>query len=113
MGCGASSDNFADPVSEKRNNDIDRQLAVDRKRLAREVKILLLGAGESGKSTVLKQMRLLKEGSPSTDECLQYREVIYGQSAAGGRRGGGGRGHGLTVGFFCFVLQPTRCSRWW
>ena len=39
MGCGASSDNFVDPVSEKRNNEIDRQLAVDRKRIAKEVKV--------------------------------------------------------------------------
>ena len=26
---------------------------------------------------MLKQMRLLKEGNPSTDECLSYREIVY------------------------------------
>ena len=79
MGCGASSDNYLDPASEKRNNDIEKQLASDRAKLVKEVKILLLGAGESGKSTILKQMRLLKEGMPGTDERLRYREVIYGR----------------------------------
>ena len=39
MGCGASSDNYLDPVSEKRNGEIKKQLASDRARLANEVKV--------------------------------------------------------------------------
>ncbi len=39
MGCGASSDNYLDPASEKRNNDIEKELASDRARLAKEVKV--------------------------------------------------------------------------
>jgi len=38
---------------------IDRRLAVDQQRQRRTIKILLLGAGESGKSTFMKQMRII------------------------------------------------------
>jgi len=39
--------------------------------------MLLLGAGESGKSTVLKQMKLLHHGSYSMQEREQYKEIIF------------------------------------
>lgn len=47
----------ADAVSG--NQEIEDQLKRDRADLRNEIKMLLLGAGESGKSTVLKQMRLI------------------------------------------------------
>ncbi|KAG0146935.1 hypothetical protein CROQUDRAFT_656728 [Cronartium quercuum f. sp. fusiforme G11] len=43
----------------KQSKKIDRQLKVSRKQMQKEVKLLLLGAGESGKTTVLKQMHLV------------------------------------------------------
>lgn len=51
----------------RRNMEIDNQLSQEQKKLNQEVKLLLLGAGESGKSTVLKQMKLLND-KPYTDE---------------------------------------------
>lgn len=40
-------------------------------------KILLLGTGESGKSTVLKQMRLLHHNGFSQQERQQYAQVVW------------------------------------
>ncbi|CAO3661358.1 unnamed protein product [Umbelopsis vinacea] len=39
--------------------------------------MLLLGAGEFGKSTILKQMKLIHDGGYSQDERESFREIIY------------------------------------
>jgi len=43
----------------------------------RDVKLLLLGTGESGKSTILKQMRLHHVGGYTDEERDGYREIVY------------------------------------
>ena len=35
------------------------------------------GAGESGKSTIVKQMRIIHEAGYSAEECKRYRPVVY------------------------------------
>ncbi|NXL99313.1 GNAI1 protein, partial [Tyrannus savana] len=35
------------------------------------------GAGESGKSTIVKQMKIIHEDGYSEEECRQYRAVVY------------------------------------
>ncbi len=42
-----------------RSRRIDRELRQEQRRFQRMVKVLLLGAGESGKSTFLKQMKII------------------------------------------------------
>lgn len=37
----------------------------------------MAGAGESGKSTILKQMKLIHEGSYSPEERESFKEIIY------------------------------------
>lgn len=37
----------------------------------------LAGAGESGKSTIVKQMKIIHETGYSKEECEQYRPVVY------------------------------------
>jgi len=62
---------------------IDRQLQKDKHHYRRTVKILLLGSGESGKSTFLKQMRIINGGDFVEQELRQYRLVIYGNIVKG------------------------------
>ena len=42
-----------------RRSPIEEEIEADRRRQRRTVKILLLGSGESGKSTFMKQMRII------------------------------------------------------
>ena len=78
----------------QRNEEIENQLKRDKLSQRNEIKMLLLGklisktcsngrtddgtgAGESGKSTILKQMKLIHEGSYSRDERESFKEIIY------------------------------------
>ncbi|KAG6023124.1 G-Protein alpha subunit [Claviceps citrina] len=60
-----------------RSRDIDRGIRQDEKRMEREVKLLLLGAGESGKSTILKQMRLIYSQGFNKNERLEWKPVVF------------------------------------
>ena len=74
MGCAVSS---LEKEAAERSRKIDRELAMDGEKASREVKLLLLGAGESGKSTIVKQMKIIHETGYSTEECLQYQPVVF------------------------------------
>ncbi|XP_065174606.1 guanine nucleotide-binding protein subunit alpha-11-like isoform X2 [Sycon ciliatum] len=75
MACCAS--NGGDPDSKKRSDDIDKMLIAQRDTLRRTVKVLLLGAGESGKSTFLKQMRIIHGEDFKEADCEEFRSTIY------------------------------------
>ena len=47
------------------------------------MKLLLLGAGESGKSTFLKQMRILHGKGYDEAALLEYRSVVYSNIVKG------------------------------
>uniref|UniRef100_A0A8C3T7Y7 Adenylate cyclase-inhibiting G alpha protein n=1 Tax=Chelydra serpentina TaxID=8475 RepID=A0A8C3T7Y7_CHESE len=74
MGCTLSAE---DKAAVERSKMIDRNLREDGEKAAREVKLLLLGAGESGKSTIVKQMKIIHEAGYSEEECKQYKAVVY------------------------------------
>ena len=76
----------------RKNAEIDKLLRRDKKVQAKQVKILLLGkssrlrssphltvigAGESGKSTILKQMRIIYSEGFHLDERKEIRQVIF------------------------------------
>lgn len=61
----------------KVNKDIERQIQKDKQVYRATHRLLLLGAGESGKSTLVKQMRILHEETPfSEEEKKQKKEEI-------------------------------------
>jgi len=73
MGCGNSQD-----PNRVKSLAIDEELHKYRASLNREVKILLLGPGESGKSTVFKQMKIVSEGGGFTqEELLGFRHIVH------------------------------------
>lgn len=72
MGCGESK-----TEQDSKNKEINQYLKEEKKRLDREVKLLLLGAGESGKSTVAKQMKIIHLNGFTEDERLAYKSIIY------------------------------------
>ncbi|TNN54033.1 Guanine nucleotide-binding protein subunit alpha-12 [Liparis tanakae] len=61
----------------RRSREIDAMLARERRAVRRLVKILLLGAGESGKSTFLKQMRIINGQEFGKKALLDFRDTIY------------------------------------
>ncbi|GAA5901982.1 hypothetical protein JCM8208_006654 [Rhodotorula glutinis] len=60
-----------------RSKGIDRMLRDEEDRMAREAKILLLGPGSSGKSTILKQMKILHLSGFTPAELEEYRQQIF------------------------------------
>ncbi|KAJ3050246.1 guanine nucleotide-binding protein subunit alpha [Rhizophlyctis rosea] len=67
-----------DPDTRARHNEIEKQLRHDRADAERSVKLLLLGSGESGKSTILKQFKLI-HGQPYSDaERMSFRPAVLG-----------------------------------
>ncbi|KAI9894119.1 MAG: Guanine nucleotide-binding protein alpha-2 subunit [Vezdaea aestivalis] len=76
MGSCMSSDS-EELEQRKRSQAIDKKLEEDSRRLRRECKILLLGSGESGKSTIVKQMKIIHQNGYSVDELALYRLTIY------------------------------------
>ena len=66
-----------DRNGQRLNAEIEMQLQRDRKQQQTEVKMLLLGAGESGKTTILKQMKIINEGGYSAQEKRVYKSIVY------------------------------------
>ncbi|XP_062356650.1 guanine nucleotide-binding protein G(t) subunit alpha-1 isoform X2 [Cinclus cinclus] len=68
MGAGASAE-------EKHSRELEKKLKEDAEKDARTVKLLLLG--ESGKSTIVKQMKIIHQDGYSLEECLEFIAIIY------------------------------------
>lgn len=58
---------------------VDRRLLMQeaRAKRKRDIKILLLGTGESGKSTILKQMKIIHQGGYSEEERCRFKAEIF------------------------------------
>lgn len=72
---GCASNNAQDEQARAVSRAIDKALKTDKATLATSYKLLLLGSGESGKSTFFKQMKILSQ-SLSDKEKDHFRKVI-------------------------------------
>lgn len=81
MGCTTSIQEVDDQdpflADKKIDEAINQTLQLNRKNSKNQMKLLLLGAGESGKSTVLKQLRLLHKGGFTEQERIQYSHIVW------------------------------------
>lgn len=73
--CGIESD-----PEKQRSKEVDKFLSKENKKKRSEVKILLLGAGESGKSTIFKQMRILHSKGYSKEDRKRFTPVVFGNT---------------------------------
>ncbi|KRT83625.1 hypothetical protein AMK59_3040, partial [Oryctes borbonicus] len=60
----------------RRSEEIDRQLGELAKQQNNVIKILLLGAGESGKSTLVKQMKIIHADGFTYAELSSFRPTV-------------------------------------
>ncbi|XP_051875120.1 guanine nucleotide-binding protein subunit alpha-14 [Pristis pectinata] len=73
-GCCLSEE---DKESQRINAEIERQLRRDKKDARRELKLLLLGTGESGKSTFIKQMRIIHGDGYSDEDRRNFTKLVF------------------------------------
>jgi len=74
MGASCSSGGSDNPNSKQ----LDKYLRENGSAWQQEVKLLLLGPGESGKSTIFKQMKIVQDnGGFSKEELLSYKAVVF------------------------------------
>ncbi|NP_001088969.1 uncharacterized protein LOC496349 [Xenopus laevis] len=69
--------NSREADQQRKSKEIDRCLSREKTYVKRLVKILLLGAGESGKSTFLKQMRIIHGQDFDLRAKEEFRSTIY------------------------------------
>ncbi|KAK0452847.1 heterotrimeric G-protein alpha subunit, GPA2-like protein [Desarmillaria tabescens] len=65
------------------HREAEKELKEAKAKLAIQVKVLLLGSGDSGKSTVLKQMRLIHKIPFSPQEIEWYRQLTFDNITGG------------------------------
>jgi len=65
-----------DEKTSKRSKEIEEELKKARRQAESKVKLLLLGTGDSGKSTFVKQMKVLHKDGFSTSEIAKFQGVL-------------------------------------
>jgi GTPase SAR1 family protein len=76
MGGVCSSDTVVIGPTDRETEKIDRMLEEQKRRENLHFKILILGAGESGKSTIVKQLTFIHKQTVTKDEKQSYVKVL-------------------------------------
>ena len=74
MGACQSTDS---KKARQKNAEIDSELLKYEEYLRKEAKILLLGSGESGKSTIVRQMKIMHMNGYTKPEAMVFRAPIF------------------------------------
>ena len=80
MACCCPSDSiYAEEfkLQKRINQEIERQLKRDKYEARKEFKLLLLGTGESGKSTFIKQLRIIHGAGYSDEDKKGHTKLVY------------------------------------
>mmetsp|Transcript_9383 Transcript_9383/g.16437 ORF Transcript_9383/g.16437 Transcript_9383/m.16437 type:complete len:373 (+) Transcript_9383:307-1425(+) len=85
MGCAGSSMSPEQKAEREKAKQMDQKLQQDKQYDEQLIKLLLLGAGESGKSTIFKQMRILYGEGFGDESRLQTAPVIISNLIGGTR----------------------------
>lgn len=65
------------PGAKEQSKKFDKNFKDEAKSKSKDVKLLLLGSGESGKSTIFKQMKIIHHNGYTKEECLMYKDIVY------------------------------------
>ncbi|GJJ09380.1 hypothetical protein Clacol_003602 [Clathrus columnatus] len=80
---GGCMSTVGDPEQIKRNKEVEKELKETKVKIDHQVKVLLLGSGDSGKSTILKQMRLIHKVPFTGQEVEFYRQLVFNNITQG------------------------------
>ncbi|EKM60638.1 uncharacterized protein PHACADRAFT_85182 [Phanerochaete carnosa HHB-10118-sp] len=84
MGACMSAQGIEVSEEDKRlHREAEKNLKEAKVQMARQVKVLLLGSGDSGKSTILKQMRLIHSVPFNAQEVESYRQLVFNNLTLG------------------------------
>lgn len=75
--CAKNAQTAEERAEAERAAELDRQMLVDKLHELFKYKILLLGAGESGKSTIVKQFKLIHNKRPTDKERKQFGNGLH------------------------------------
>ena len=64
-------------IAKVKSDRISHALRHSQVEASENIKLLLLGAGESGKSTIVKQMRIIHTSGFSRQDCLSFKRVLH------------------------------------